>query len=70
MIVRIVLRELIDERGITQTKLAEMTSLRPAVISNLCRGFVERICLTHIERIASALHITDINEIIRLEATV
>lgn len=69
MTINIVLAELIASRNMTQKHLAAITGIRPSAISYLCRGYVDRICIDHIERIANALEITDIREIIRLEAT-
>ena len=68
MTVRIELRlkELLDERGITQKKLAEMTGIRPAAISNLSRGFIERINIDHLERIAECLNIRDMNKLVAI----
>jgi len=64
--VRINVDEVMQERGLTQTELSELTKIRQASISQLSRGFVSRLSLEHIERIASALDIDDINEIITL----
>lgn len=60
------IRHVIEQRGLTQKDLAEMTDIRPNAISMLARGYVERLNLDHIERIATALHITDINELVEL----
>lgn len=68
MTINIVLADLIASRKMTQKDLAELTGIRPSAISYLCRNYVDRVCLEHIERIATALNITDIREIIRLEA--
>jgi len=57
----------LEERGMTQKQLAELTGIRPAAISQICRGFVERLNLNHIERIANALSIKDISELIKLQ---
>jgi transcriptional regulator with XRE-family HTH domain len=57
---------LLKKRGINQKQLAEMTGLRPNAISNIYRGLPERLAIDHIERIANALNITDIREIITL----
>ncbi|WP_298833891.1 helix-turn-helix transcriptional regulator [uncultured Planococcus sp.] len=67
--IRIKLREQLAERGMAQSKLAELTEIRPAAISNLTRGYVDRLTIDHIERIADVLGITDINELITLEAS-
>lgn len=59
--------EAIKKRGLTQKQVAEMTGLRPAAISQLARGFVDRLTLDHVAKIARALEITDIRELIDLE---
>jgi len=64
--VRINIDKLLKERGLTQKELSDLTDVRQAAISNLRRGFVTRISIDHIERIASALDIDDINDIISL----
>lgn len=61
------LDEVLKERGLTQKDLAEMTGIRPNAISNLARGIVERVTIDHIERIATALEIDDINELMTLQ---
>ena len=64
--VRINIDKLLKERGLTQKELSDLTDVRQAAISNLRRGFVDRISIDHMERIASALDIDDINDIISL----
>ena len=64
MKVRILLREQLDRRGMSQSQLAEITKIRPNAISNLVRGYVDRLTIDHIERIADALKIADINDLI------
>ena len=66
LVVELYIKEAITKRGLTQQQLAEMTKIRPAAISQLCRGYVERLNLDHIARIANALNIQDINELVRL----
>lgn len=61
---RLRFKDIIDERGMTQTELAEMTGIRPAAISALVRGYVERLTIDHLERIGTALEITDVNDLI------
>lgn len=68
--VHLKLKETLEKRGINQSQLAQLTGIRPAAISNLSRGFVERLNLDHVQRIAQALKITDINEIITLEQNI
>lgn len=59
--------DLLKERNMTQKTLSEQTGLRPAVVSALSRGIVERLTIDHIERIADALGITDLTELMSLE---
>lgn len=61
------LREQLDQRGMSQVKLSELTEIRPNAISNLVRGYVDRLTIDHIEKIAEVLEIEDINELITLE---
>lgn len=65
---RIVLkvRHQLYKRGMTQKELAELTEIRPNAISMLARGYIERLNIDHIERIAHALDITDISDLIEL----
>ncbi len=66
MKVELRIKEALEKRGIKQNKLAEMTGIRPAAISQLVRGFIERLNLDHLQRIAEALEIEDINELITI----
>lgn len=56
----------LKKRGLNQKQLAEMTGIRPAAISQLCRGYVDRLSLDHLARIGTALKVTSIEELIRL----
>lgn len=60
------LRQVLDERNMTQKELAELTGIRPNAISMIVRGYIERLNLDHIARIATALDISEINELIEL----
>lgn len=62
--VRLNFGKILSDRGLTQKELSEMTGIRPAAISYLVRGFIGQITIDHLERIASALEITDANEFI------
>lgn len=64
--VRINVDKLLNKYGLTQKDLSELADIRQAAISQLSRGFVTRISIEHIEKIANALDIDDINEIIAL----
>jgi transcriptional regulator with XRE-family HTH domain len=57
--------EAIAKRGLSQREVARMTGLRPNAVSNLARGDIERLSIDHLERIAAALNIEDITELMR-----
>lgn len=63
------LREVLDARDITQMQLSEDSRVRQAAISAMCRNKNEMISLRHLERIADALNIDDIRELLTLEKT-
>lgn len=65
--VKIKLADLMRKHDLTQAELAELSGVRQAAISHLSRGFVSRISIEHIEKLAEALEIDDIREIIDLE---
>lgn len=67
--VKLRVNEILEKHGLTQAELSEKAGIRQAAISQLSRGFVSRISIEHIERIANALDIEDIREIITLEDT-
>ncbi|MBD7939557.1 helix-turn-helix transcriptional regulator [Cytobacillus sp. Sa5YUA1] len=67
LIVELRLDVVLKERGMTQKELAELTGIRPAAISQITRGFVDRLNLDHIGRIATALKIDDIRELMTLQ---
>jgi DNA-binding Xre family transcriptional regulator len=60
------IKEAITSRDLNQKTLAELTGIRPTAISMLARGNVERLTIDHLERIANALEIKDINELLTL----
>jgi transcriptional regulator with XRE-family HTH domain len=67
VVVHLKIGEAIKNRGLTQKDVAKMTGIRPAAISQLARGFVDRLTLDHVARIAMALNISDIRELMTLE---
>jgi putative transcriptional regulator len=54
-------------RNKTQKELAELTGIRPAAISELYNNQRKSINKEHLEKIADALEIEDIRELIALE---
>lgn len=65
--VRIRLKELLEERNMKQKELAELTDIRESTISDICRGARTVMNFNHIAKIAEALKIKDIREIIELK---
>ncbi len=65
--VKIRLKELLEEKGITQKKLAEMAGVRESTVSDIARGTRTVINFEHLGKIATALEIDDIRKIIVLE---
>ena len=64
---KITLRELLNEKGITQKELSDRTGIRPATISELVNNQRLSIHKKHIEVIANELNVTDISDLIVLE---
>ena len=62
--IRIRLREVLDERDMTQKELAERAGLRPNTVSMLCRDAVTAISKDTLSRIMKALEIRDVSEIL------
>lgn len=60
-------QELLDERGWSQKHLAELTGLRRAAISEICNNLRTSINREHLEKIAEAMNLTDINQLIELK---
>lgn len=65
--VKLRVKELIEEKGITQKKLAEIAGIRESTISDIVRGTRTVINFEHLGKIATALDIDDIRKIIDLE---
>ncbi len=66
-IVRIRLKELLEERNIKQKDLAIQSGIRESTISDICRGSRTVINFEHLARIADTLGITDITDLIELK---
>ena len=65
--VKLRVKELLEEEGITQKKLAEMAGVRESTIGDIVRGTRTVINFEHLGKIATALEISDIRKIIDLE---
>ena len=64
--VKLRLNELLKERGYTQTRLKDESGVRQAAISDMCNNRLQRVQLDHLSRIAEALSINDMNEILTI----
>lgn len=67
-VVKLKVKEVIEERGITQKKLAEMTGIRESTISDIVRGIRTVINFEHLSKIAEALEVNVITELIDFES--
>jgi putative transcriptional regulator len=61
------LKEVLKQRNMTQLELSKKANVRQAAISELCRNERQEINLEQMERIADALGISDIGELIQFE---
>ncbi len=58
------LKSLLEERGLTQKKLSELSGVRESTISDIVRGSRTLINFEHFEKLARALEISEITELI------
>ena len=65
--VKLRVKELLEEEGITQKNLAVLAGVRESTISDIVRGTRTVINFEHLGKIATALEISDIRKIIDLE---
>ncbi|MGG3836578.1 helix-turn-helix transcriptional regulator [Paenibacillus thiaminolyticus] len=61
------LRGLLEERGLDQKQLSEMTGVREATISEMVRNKNKMFPRHVLEKIANALDIDDISELLRFK---
>lgn len=65
--VRLKVKEAIELKGLTQKKLAEISGIRESTISDIVRGSRTVINFEHLSKIAEALEVSDIRELIDFE---
>ena len=65
--VKLKVKELLDERNITQKKLAQISGIRESTISDIVRGTRTVINFEHLSKIAEALEIDNISQLIDFE---
>ena len=61
------LKQLLDKQNMTQKALAEKTGIRESTISDITRGSRTVMNFEHIAKIADALNIDDIRDLIELK---
>ena len=67
-VVKLKIKEAIEKRGITQKKLAELSGIRESTISDIVRGTRTIINFEHLSKIAEALEVDHITELIDFES--
>ncbi len=67
-VVKLKVKEAIEVRGITQKKLAEMSGIRESTVSDIVRGSRTVINFEHLSKIAEALEVNNIAELIDFES--
>ena len=65
--VKLKVKELLEERSITQKKLAQISGIRESTISDIVRGTRTVINFEHLSKIAEALEIDNISQLIDFE---
>ena len=66
-VVKLKVKEALESRKLSQKKLAEMSGIREPTISDIVRGTRTVINFEHLSKIAEALEVTDIRELIDFE---
>ena len=66
-VVKLKVKEALESRKLSQKKLAEMSGIREYRISDIVRGTRTVINFEHLSKIAEALEVTDIRELIDFE---
>ncbi|MFD5259439.1 XRE family transcriptional regulator [Bacillus wiedmannii] len=64
--IHVTLNEVLKKTDKSQKELAELTGIRPAAISELYNNQRKSLNREHIDKIITALNITDINELITI----
>lgn len=61
--IRIKIKDVLESRKMTQKELSQLSGVREATISDIVRGTRTVINFEHLSKIAEALKVTDIREI-------
>ena len=65
--VKLKIKDLLEKRGITQKELSKLTGIRESTISEIVREGKTVLNFEHMARIAEALQVTDIRELMDFE---
>ncbi|NSD12739.1 helix-turn-helix transcriptional regulator [[Ruminococcus] gnavus] len=66
-VVKLKVKDALEKRELSQKRLSEMSGIRESTISDIVRGTRTVINFEHLSKIAEALEITDIRELIDFE---
>ncbi|MCM3293457.1 helix-turn-helix transcriptional regulator [Paenibacillus sp. MER 180] len=66
MAIRVKLRQLLEQKGISQRELARLTGLRASTINHLCSDNVDRVYLETLELVCKTLGVR-IEELIEID---
>lgn len=61
--IKIKIKDVLESRKMTQKELAQLSGVREATISDIVRGTRTVINFEHLSKIAEALKVTDIREL-------
>lgn len=67
MKIKIRLKEILEERGMSQRQLSMLMNIRHATINHLCSNNVDRVYIRTLEQICEALNITVDQLIVSIE---
>ncbi|MFF3147930.1 helix-turn-helix domain-containing protein [Streptomyces sp. NPDC057927] len=65
MILNLKIREILESKNMTQQDLSELSGVRRATISEMCNNQRTTISKDHLVKIAKALNITDVSELLQ-----
>ncbi|EJW14605.1 helix-turn-helix transcriptional regulator [Paenibacillus alvei] len=66
MAIRVKLRQLLEQKGMSQRELARMTGLRASTINHLCSDNVDRVYLETLELVCKSMNVS-IDELIEID---
>ncbi len=69
MKIKIRLRDILEERGMSQRKLARQMNVRPSTINHLCSDSVDRVYIRTLEQVCRALGISVDELIVSVETS-